>query len=162
MGFRTKKILFIGVRNSYCCICAVAAKGKTEVPAHKCYKNWFGPSTQMETDAIVEGFKISVSMHGLKYTKLIGDGDSSVCNALKDAIPYGPNVYISLYISKIECSNHLMKNYSNKLRKIVKKCEKRNGPVPVTLRKTLRLDLDYLLRSSYMLTNCPFFQRSAK
>ncbi|CAF4935123.1 unnamed protein product [Pieris macdunnoughi] len=65
IGLRTKKILFIGVRNSYCCICAVAAKRKPEVPAHKCYKNWFGSSTQMETDAIVEGFKISVSMHGL-------------------------------------------------------------------------------------------------
>lgn len=48
----------------------------------------------METDAIVEGFKISVSMHGLKYTKLIGDGDSSVCNALRDAMPYRTNVYI--------------------------------------------------------------------
>ncbi|CAK1578234.1 unnamed protein product [Parnassius mnemosyne] len=133
IGFNTKKILFIGVRNSYCCICAVAAKRKTEVLAHKCYKNWFGSSTEMETDAIVEGFKISVSMHGLKYSKLIGDGDSSVGNALRNTMPYGPNIYIR----KIECSNHLMRNYSNKLRKIVKNTENKNGPVPVTLRKAL-------------------------
>lgn len=122
IGFRTKKILFIGVRNSYCCIFAVAAKRKTEVRAHKCFKNWFGPSTQMETDAIAEGFKISVGnvgMHWLKYSKLIGDGDSSVCYALRDAMPDILNVYLR----KIECCNHLMRNYSNKLRKIVKRTE---------------------------------------
>jgi hypothetical protein len=32
----------------------------------------------METAIILEGFKNSVAMHNLKYTKIIGDGDSSV------------------------------------------------------------------------------------
>lgn len=74
----------------------------------------------METDAIVEGFKISVEMHGVKYTRLIGDGDSSVSNALRENMPYGPNTHIR----KIECSNHLLRNYTNKLRKNSKKNRK--------------------------------------
>jgi hypothetical protein len=30
----------------------------------------------METAIILEGFQNSVAMHNLKYTKIIGDGDS--------------------------------------------------------------------------------------
>jgi hypothetical protein len=34
--------------------------------------NWSKGATSMEADAIAEGFKKSVEMHGLKYNKLIG------------------------------------------------------------------------------------------
>lgn len=37
-----------------------------------CYKNWNGPSTGMEADIIVEGFKQSYTMHGVIYSELIG------------------------------------------------------------------------------------------
>lgn len=45
---------------------------------HKCYKNWDGPSTDMETDITVKGFLYSEQMHGVKYAQLIADGDSRV------------------------------------------------------------------------------------
>lgn len=34
--------------------------------------NWTKGATSIEADAIAEGFKISVQMHGLKFNKLIG------------------------------------------------------------------------------------------
>jgi hypothetical protein len=48
-----------------------------------CHKNWDDTSTAMEAQIIVEGFLSSVDMHGLKYKKLVGDGDSSVYNKIK-------------------------------------------------------------------------------
>ncbi|CAG4936763.1 unnamed protein product [Parnassius apollo] len=54
-------------------------------------------------------------------------------NALRDAMVYGPNVHIR----KIECSNHLLRNYSNKLRKLGKKTQNEVGFLPVILRKAL-------------------------
>jgi len=34
--------------------------------------NWSKSATGMEADAVMEGFKRSVEMHGLKYDKIIG------------------------------------------------------------------------------------------
>jgi hypothetical protein len=56
----------------------------------------------MEAQIIVDGFLSSVDMHGLKYKKLVGDGDSSVYNKIKNIKPYGPN----FYVEKFECRNH--------------------------------------------------------
>jgi hypothetical protein len=43
----------------------------------------------MEADIIVEGFKRSMEIHGIKYTRLIGDGDSSIYRKLIEMRPYG-------------------------------------------------------------------------
>ena len=43
----------------------------------------------MESDIIVEGFKLSESMHGLRYIWMIGDGDSSVHHSVLISVPYG-------------------------------------------------------------------------
>lgn len=67
-----KKVLFIGIRNSYCCICQSALVKKEDPPSHLCFLNWKKASTAMESDAIVEGFTQSYNMHGLKYNELIG------------------------------------------------------------------------------------------
>lgn len=72
MGFKTKKVLFIGVRNKYCCICARAQNKGKQPPDHLCHKNWDKSSTAMETDIIVEGFKKSIQLYSLKFTKVIG------------------------------------------------------------------------------------------
>jgi len=66
-GAHTKKLLFIGVRNKYCSICAIAAHKQLPAPRHQCFKNWSGSSCSMESDIIVEGFSHSVQMHGLRY-----------------------------------------------------------------------------------------------
>ena len=39
IGYRTKKILFIGIRNKYCTVCDVAERQNCKPKAHKCYKN---------------------------------------------------------------------------------------------------------------------------
>lgn len=39
---------------------------------HKCFMNWSKGATSIEADAISEGFLSSISLHGLKYNKLIG------------------------------------------------------------------------------------------
>ena len=69
-------------------------------PEHKCYKNWDGSSSAMETDIIMEGFKKCIEQHGVKYTKFIGDGDSSVYSTLISSVPWG------YAIEKLKCANH--------------------------------------------------------
>uniref|UniRef100_A0A2S2NH11 Mutator-like transposase domain-containing protein n=1 Tax=Schizaphis graminum TaxID=13262 RepID=A0A2S2NH11_SCHGA len=87
IGYKSKKILFIGIRNRYCVICQRYKNKKTENSTnHTCFMNWSKGATSMEADAIAEGFKKSVEMHGLKYNKLIGDGDSSVTKRLNEII----------------------------------------------------------------------------
>lgn len=72
IGAKTKKILFIGVRNSYCCICARAESKNKPADEHTCYKNWSKSATAMEADIIVDGFKKSVQMYNIKYVNIIG------------------------------------------------------------------------------------------
>ncbi|KAK5648395.1 hypothetical protein RI129_003287 [Pyrocoelia pectoralis] len=114
VGARTGKLLFVGIRNKYCPICDRCSSKNIPSPAHSCCKNWTGSSTAMESYIIVEGFQQSISMHGLKYTQLVGDGDSSVLKKLCIAKPYGHKVSIK----KIQCVNHLLRNYCSKLREV--------------------------------------------
>lgn len=67
----------------------------------------------METDIIAEGFKSSVNQYGLKYTKMVGDGDSSVYRKLLEIKPYGNSL-----VQKVECKNHLLRNFAKKVREI--------------------------------------------
>ncbi|KMQ87383.1 hypothetical protein RF55_13345, partial [Lasius niger] len=112
-GYHSKKVLFVGVRNKYCIVCARAAKINVVAKEHTCFKNWGSnqSSTSMESDIILEGFRLSLEMHGLIYSKYIGDGDSNVLKKLRDFPPY-PNIVVE----KIECTNHLLRNLCNKIR----------------------------------------------
>lgn len=56
----------------------------------------------------------------------LGDGDSSVTKRLNEVLPYGPN----FLIQKIECRNHLLRNYCQKLTAAAKKCV-----YPINLRR---------------------------
>ena len=49
-GAATKKLLFIGVRNKYCSVCAVSEHCNVPTPSHQCFKNWSGSSCAMEAD----------------------------------------------------------------------------------------------------------------
>lgn len=121
IGRETKKLLFLGVRNKYCSICARAANHQISPGIHTCFKNWNGSSSAMEADIIVEGFCRSIEMHHLRYKTFIADGDSSVYSKIMEKVPYGREV------AKIECVNHTVKNYGKALRKI--KIEKAMSPV---------------------------------
>ena len=109
-GAATQALLFIGVRNKYCSICAINNRNDKPIPTHQCYRNWSGSSTSMEADIILEGFRQSEEMHGLRYLWLIGDGDSSVYHSVVTGVPsYGRD------ITKVECASHAVKCYRNRL-----------------------------------------------
>jgi hypothetical protein len=71
----------------------------------------------MESDIILEGFKQSINMHNLIYRKVIGDEDSSVTKKISIVQPYGPNCLVK----KIECKNHILRNYLNKINEMAAK-----------------------------------------
>lgn len=110
IGKYTGEILFLGIKNKYCCICARAERQNINPFDHKCFKNYSGPSTNMESEIIVEGFKESIRINNLIYGKLISDGDASTYSKILQARPYS-----DLTVEKIECRNHILKNFCNKL-----------------------------------------------
>ena len=54
----------------------------------------------MESEILLQGFKLSEEMYGIKYNILIGDGDSSTYKKIVDSRPYN-----DLSVEKIECRN---------------------------------------------------------
>lgn len=137
VGLRTKKVLFLGVRNSYCCICARATKLHIVASEHRCFINWRDSANAMEAHIIAEGFSRSMEMHGLKFNKLVGDGDSSIMKKIMQQMPYGPN----LIVQKIECKNHLLRNFCNKMKALGKKTNNAKGFVPVHIRKKVEANV---------------------
>ena len=57
-GQRMKKLLVVGVLNKYCAVFSVSEKQEKEPPEHMCYRNWSGSSTAMESDIVLEGFRL--------------------------------------------------------------------------------------------------------
>ena len=131
VGQRTAKLLFLGIRNKFCAMCHMGGM------EHVCFKNWDGTSTGMESDIILEGFKQSISIHGLKYAYLVGDGDSSVLKRLQAESPY--------VVEKIECSNHLLRNYCTNLKNLAtKKFSSKGLPIAPFLRQFLKKSIQRL------------------
>jgi hypothetical protein len=64
----------------------------------------------MESDILVEGFKRSLEMHNLIYGRLISDGDANTYSKILQARPYD-----NFTVEKVECRNHLLRNFCNKL-----------------------------------------------
>jgi len=122
IGYRTKKVLFVGIRNKFCTVCNMAERNGIEAKVHKCYKNFDrnASSTRMESDAIVEGFKCSIEMHGLIFKTVIADGDSSVYQSIIDNKPYREQMTT---VKKIECTNHLLRNLCKKLKVVAETSE---------------------------------------
>jgi hypothetical protein len=114
IGKETNKILYLGIRNKFCSICTIAHNQNLPPKKHTCYKNWSGSSSEMEVDILVSGFNVAESMHGLRYMRVIGDGDSSVISSIQQYVPIWGNM-----VTKVECANHPMKCYRNRLEKIL-------------------------------------------
>lgn len=110
VGQHSKKVLYCGVKNKYCVICSRSINKGMEAPAHTCFKNFSGPSTAMEAAIITEGFKSSLTDHGLIYSHLIADGDANTYACIRNARPYE-----NVTVGKIECKNHLLRNYCKAL-----------------------------------------------
>lgn len=102
IGKATGKLLYLGVKNKYCSICARSKVKNTPVKEHICYKNWSASSTAMEPAIIVEGFNASIIMHNLRYLTFIGDGDSTVYSEIRKKVAYGETV-TRHYFQKCAC-----------------------------------------------------------
>ena len=74
IGQQTGKLLHIGVPHRYCPAYA------QEIPKdqHQHCKIWDASSSGMEMDIILEGFMQAEQVHGVRYMRFIGDGDSSM------------------------------------------------------------------------------------
>lgn len=122
--------MYIGVRNKYCTACT---RGLPPTQ-HTCYKNWDESSSQMETDIILEGFKQAERVHGVRYLRFIGDGDSSVYPTLLESVPGWGR-----YIKKLECANHACKCYRSGLEKLVQENPSYKGRGGLTKKMRCRL-----------------------
>lgn len=121
IGHYTKKVLYIGVANKDCRICQKSFKnGNVEPPEHKCNRNYVGPSTGMESKIITDGFRECMLKYNIRFSHLIGDGDSSVIFELNKAQIYNNPI---LQIEKIECVNHLLRNLRSLLRALAAACK---------------------------------------
>ena len=134
IGNRTKKLLHLGVRVKYCSICSRAESMKVPAKKHLCFKNWYESSRAMESDIILEGFNMAESRYGLRYTKMIGDGDSSV---LDNLMKNGPHWCRD--IQKIECANHCCKCIRSSLENLVKEKPEFKGKHGLTKAKRVKL-----------------------
>ncbi len=130
VGKATGKLLHVGVRNKFCSACA------QDIPKdkHRCFKNWEASSSEMETDAIVEGFLVAEKVHGVRYTTVIGDGDSSVYPSLIQQVPGWGHC-----IRKMECANHVCKCYRSSLEKLVSENPRYKGSGGLTEKMRRRL-----------------------
>ena len=70
----------------YCLVCSVAERRQQSPTNHRSYKNWSSSSKAVEADITTEGFRQAESMHGVRYMKVVGDGDSSVMSTLHDTV----------------------------------------------------------------------------
>lgn len=123
----SKKIMYFEVKNKFCTVCARAAFCNETPSEHPCGKNHVGSSASMESSILVEGFKKSVEMYGVKFATMIANGDSSTYKKILGARPYD-----NLTVGKIECLNHLLRNYCNKLKALAK-----DTTFPLVYRKLL-------------------------
>ena len=64
----------------------------------------------MENDIILEGFLEAEGKHGLRYMRLVGDGDSSVFAKIREEVPNWGR-----YVVKEEFANHINKCYPSNL-----------------------------------------------
>lgn len=114
IGARTKKLLYLGVKNKVCSTCDFYSRKELPAKEHVCYKNWDKSSSAMESEIIVQGFQQSEQMHGVQYRIFIGDGDSSVHQQVLSRVDYGAT------IEKRECANHVVKCYTSRLYSVAK------------------------------------------
>lgn len=79
---------------------------------------------------------------------LLGDGDSSVSKRLTEIMPYGPK----LIVKKIECRNHLLRNYGTKIMAMTT-----NTKYPISLRKHIKANI---LRFRFAITKAIEYRNS--
>lgn len=133
IGSRTNKVISLGVRNKFCIICKRAESLEVDPREHRCFKNWTASSAGMESDIISEAFENSMQF-GVIFKDMVADGDSSCYKKILDIDPYKD---YGVTVAKIECRNHLLRNYINKLDDLTKQTD----AGPLGLRKAIKNNL---------------------
>ena len=95
------------------------ATGDYHKESHQYLSLWMegGPNTVISIRTmpkVAEGFCLSEEVHGLRYMRVIGDGDSSVMATIIQSVPYG------LFVENVECANHACKRYCSPLEVLAK------------------------------------------
>lgn len=135
IGWRTGKIMDLEVKSKICKSCDIWEKKEgtaeyeewKETHHDKCERNHQGSSGKMEVDAVIEMFQRSESLHGTKYSKYIGDGDSKTFKGIIDSQPYE-----DLIVQKKECIDHVQKRMGKHLRSLVKNTKGLGGKGKLT------------------------------
>ncbi|XP_033729993.1 uncharacterized protein LOC117319268 [Pecten maximus] len=154
IGAETGKLLHIGVRNKHCYICSHSEANHTQPRPHECYKNWSESSQAMESSIIVEGFQQAEKTHGLRYTTVIADGDSSVYAKIQEQVPiWGKDV------KKLECANHVCKCLRSSLEKLVDQNPMYKGKQRLT--KALRVRITTAVRCAIRVRSKESNQKNA-
>ncbi|GFY10133.1 yqaJ domain-containing protein [Trichonephila clavipes] len=143
IGMSTQKIVFIGVRNKVCLICCAIANGRMEKKDHLCWKNWKGPSTAVEGDSIVEGLLYLETVHHIRCTRLVGDGDSNTIAKCRERISYGGRIL------KVECANHAVRRYGRAIQKLQGNTTRFSGPAGIKGRQLLKQKIMKLIKGAH-------------
>jgi hypothetical protein len=114
MGQETGKVLDVEVLSTTCGICDRERPAGEAPPEHECYKNYEGSAKSMEPMGAVNLFRRAVEQHGVIYTQVTGDADSSFMTTLDRELP----AYIYEHVRKELCTGHLKGNLYDKLSKL--------------------------------------------
>jgi hypothetical protein len=116
----TKKCVDVEIMSDKCKQCENWEK-RTNDPkyvewkaSHNCKINHTGSAGSMETAGALRIFEQSFVTRGLKYTRMLGDGDSSTYSAIVDSQPYGEDCIPT----KLECIGHVQKRVGSRLRRL--------------------------------------------
>ena len=129
IGYNFGKVVDCVVKSKYCKECELWSKKKDTAEyavwkeEHtKCDVNHDGSAGKMEVDSVVEMFCRSETLHQVKYSHYIGDGDSKTFKGITDAKPYE-----DLTVLKKECVDHVQKRMGTRLRNLIKKTKGLGG-----------------------------------
>ncbi|GFW55458.1 uncharacterized protein TNCV_118421 [Trichonephila clavipes] len=103
-SFYTDKVLDASILSRIC-------KCLNKMHNENCKANHFGNSGSMEVSGAIQIFQRSESLHTLRYTKFLGDGDSRTYKEVNDMQPYGDTG-----IEKLECVGYVEKRMGTRLR----------------------------------------------
>lgn len=116
----TKKCIDVEVLSDKCQQCLKWGEKQSDPryhswkASHNCKINHKGSANNMESSGAVKIFERSVNTRGLKYTSMLGDGDSATYNSIVERKPYGEECTPK----KLECIGHVQKRVGSRLRKL--------------------------------------------
>ena len=116
----TKKCLDVEILSDKCQACEKWQKKQNHPKYqqwkanHHCKINHTGSANSMEMAGALRMFERSYVSRGLRYTDMLGDGDSSTYNSIVESKPYGDDCVPN----KLECIGHVQKRVGSRLRRL--------------------------------------------